>query len=262
MAAAALADVLVGHPHPPVALGARRSSPRAGRGWAPRSRRAGRARPAPSRSLAASASRTRSSSATPSTRGPPTAPTLQSIPWRGKAEANSSPSRRSSSAIWRRRSLAGPALRAEVDALRVAEQGVQGLDRRSDESPASISSTSLGHEGLPSPESTSRHSSRASSSVARRRRARSPPRRRCRARPSPARRERSFASCVGVTPRPAAIAPNSSASGRASSAITSVPSGSSPGRPSSAFARLRLADPEPALGRGRRRRRAGPLPTR
>ena len=44
MAAAPLADVLVGDPHPAVALGARRSSARAGRGWPPRRRPGDRAR--------------------------------------------------------------------------------------------------------------------------------------------------------------------------------------------------------------------------
>lgn len=57
-----------------------------------------------SRSLTTRASRTRSSSPTPSTRGPPRAPTRHSIPWRGKADAKASPSFRSSLAIWRRRS--------------------------------------------------------------------------------------------------------------------------------------------------------------
>ncbi len=46
--------------------------------------------------------------------------------------------------------------------------------------------------------------------------------------------QQSFASSAGSRPRPAATAPNRSASGLASSAITRVPDGRSPGRPSSA----------------------------
>ena len=51
-----------------------------------------------------------------STRGPPTAPTPQSIPRRGKADANSSPSSRSSRAIWRRRSSRARRLASSVGA--------------------------------------------------------------------------------------------------------------------------------------------------
>ena len=73
-----------------------------------------------SRSRRASASRTRSSSPVDSTRGPPTAPTRHSNPRRGKAEANSSPSRRSRSAICRRRSsrASRSALSADLGARR------------------------------------------------------------------------------------------------------------------------------------------------
>ena len=51
----------------------------------------------------------------------------------------------------------------------------------------------------------------------------------------------------GCTPRPAAVAPNSNPSGLASSAITRVPGGSSPGRPSRPSPGSRGADPQAPL---------------
>ena len=75
-----LADVLVARPAPSGARSGAAIIARAAPGSPPRRRPAGRARPGRRADATASASRTRSSSPIESTRGPPTAPTLHSMP--------------------------------------------------------------------------------------------------------------------------------------------------------------------------------------
>src|SRR5918995_37093 len=184
-------------------------------------------------SRAASASRTRSRSRTPSTRGPPAAGTPNSMPARGNAVANSSPSSRSRSPIWRRRSwrasrsassrtlawpppageTGGPAGAGSVRTLCSSSSGISPIDER-------------GSSGFYSPPARSdtpitSHASHNASSAA------------MSGTPLTWVVTSIVLRVLERTPRPLAIAPNSSAIGLASSAITSVPAGSSPGLPSS-----------------------------
>ena len=225
----------------------RRSSARAGRGWPPRRRPGGPSSAWASRSRSASASRMRSSSPIESTRGPPTAPTPHSSPRRGKAEANSSPSSRSSRAIWRRRSVAREALGGGRDEPPPASARL----------PASGPSRVLEQFGQ-GPRSSPW---RILTAAGPRRRARAPPRPRSPGTPADLDRDQQRALGLrGRRPAPRPSAPNSSASGRCGVGDHQRPGGQLARAALERLAGRRSAGSRAAPRPGRRRRRAAPTP--
>ncbi len=179
----------------------------------------------------------RSSSARPSRRGPPAAPTRQSMPRRGKAVTKISASSRSSRAIWR---LSSPRASARIGERRAVPTAGAGASPR----PVRLSFARPREAPAPSGPSVARHrrivaartppqAGRLTQPRAPRAAARAPPRRRCRERPRPGSRATSMRSVRRSTPRPEPIAPNSSATDRSRRRSRASRPAARPGRPSS-----------------------------
>ena len=233
-----LADVLVGDDHPAVALGLGDhrleqaavglldvgAAAELGPGVAQAQRRARRG-PARARR-------------SPSTRGPPT-----------RADAPLDPAAREGrgeqlAELALERARSGAAGRRGRAARRSAAAAAGGARRRRGRgASASVCSSSSGTADPPAAIADVRDDSNP---AGRRRPARAPPRPRSSG--TPADLDRDQHRPLGLRPHaaPAAGAPNSSESGRSSSAITSVPAGSSPGRPSSSSPGGARPDPERA----------------